>query len=235
MLPTRVCRHGDWSRQIERGKILPKQVFLALPEQVQDAILLSAAKVVDEKGFRMTTLDDVAEAAGIKPETMEHYFESKNDLFASVLGRAIQYFNEVYIDIGAESVPFWNRVEKLFASSVTKVRPLGAYLSIYLNIGGSGLPELAQATFDRIEGRAALFFQNLVLAGVQEGVVRDDIDVAAMANHFQEVTRILISRRAHPLYRARSKAYFAEIHLTDDGDVQLVRRMIAFLKTVYGK
>ena len=212
---------------------MPKPVFLDLPSEVQDKILLAGAELLGEKGLRVATLEDVARRAQLSLEALSHYFDGIPDLIASVLGRGIQYFNQTYIEVGEEKMPFWQRVERLFNLAAERGARFGPYLNVYFNIGGSGIPELITATFDRFEKRAALFFQNLVLSGLREGALREDSDAARIAYHLQDVTRLLMSRRAHPLYRARSEAYFFEVPFDDRGDRILRQRMLAYLQVLY--
>lgn len=212
---------------------MPTKVFLSLPDEVQDKILLAAAEVLHQKGLRMTTFQDVAEHAQLNQETAERYFNGINGLVASVLGRGLQYFNQAYIQIGETKAPFWARLRLLLRIAAERGNRFGIYLNLYLNIGGAGLPDLAKATFDRFEGRAALFFQNFILSGIQEGALRDDLDAVSVALHFQDVTRLAMSRRAHPIYAARSEAYFKDIPLDDKGDALLIERLVEYLQTLY--
>lgn len=48
-------------------------------------LLEIAASVIQKQGIKKTTLDDIAEAAGMASTSMYYYFPSKNDLIHSVL------------------------------------------------------------------------------------------------------------------------------------------------------
>jgi AcrR family transcriptional regulator len=212
---------------------LPKDVFLNLPDVAQDKILLAAAEAFVDKGLRNTTINDVAERLHVEVKVLDRYFDGIRDILAAVLGRAIQHFNAAYIEVGKLPRPFWERVEHLFDFATTRGIRYQAFFNTYLNVGASGLHEMAQATFDRFEGRAALFFQNLILSGVQEGALRDDLDVAYMSMQFQLCTRMMIGRRFHPLFRARSMAYFPETPMDDEGDRRFTKRSVTYLKSLF--
>jgi len=49
---------------------------------VRDAIWDAATELFTEKGFNETTVDDIADAAGVSRRSFFRYFESKNDLMA---------------------------------------------------------------------------------------------------------------------------------------------------------
>lgn len=214
-------------------RIVPKDIFFQLPEVAQDKILMAAAETLRDHGLRYATLKDVAERLNIGAEMVERYFDDEKDLIAAVLGRAIQYFSQTYIEVGKMDRPFWDRVEYLLDVATRRGFQYQAFFEVYKSLSASGLADLTQATFDRFEGRAALFFQNLVLSGVQEGALRDDVDVSTMALHFQLFTRFLLARRYHPMFKARSKNYYPEIPMDDDGDRRLIKRLLISLKWLY--
>lgn len=58
--------------------------------QTREAILLAAATTFAQKGFRGTTMSDIAKAAGYTPPTLYSYFKSKSEIFSAL--------NEMLID-----------------------------------------------------------------------------------------------------------------------------------------
>ncbi len=214
---------------------MPKEIFLNLPDVAQDKILLVAAEAFVEKGLRYTTVEDIGQALNVQVDVLGRYFDDVRDILAAVLGRAIQHFNTAYIKVGKLQKPFWERMEVLMNFAADRGYHYRAFFTTYMHVASSGMHDMAQATFDRFEGRAALFFQNLILSGVQEGALRDDIDVSYMAMHFQIATRMIIGRRYHPEFHARSMAYFPEITFDDDGDQRFVQRTMIHLKSLYSR
>jgi len=213
---------------------VPKEVFLNLPGVAQDKILFAAAEIFVENGIRDATLEQVATRLNVQSEVLGRYFDGMRDVLAAVLGRTIQLFNQAYIEVGKMQKPFWQRLERLFALAAERGYRYRTFFHVYQNMGAVGMDDMAQATFDRFEGRAALFFQNLTLSGVQEGELRDDVDVAHMSMHFHTLTRMMIARRHMPLFHARSMAYFPEVPFDEEGDARFARRTLMSLRTLYG-
>jgi AcrR family transcriptional regulator len=58
-------------------------------EQRQSEILDSAFKLFAKKGFGATTIDDIAEQAGVAKGLVLFHFKSKEDVFQAVVRRAI--------------------------------------------------------------------------------------------------------------------------------------------------
>ncbi len=62
-------------------------------EQRRQLILLAAKKVVGNKGFRKTTVEDIAHEAEVSPGTIYIYFKNKEELYSSLALRVLQYLN----------------------------------------------------------------------------------------------------------------------------------------------
>jgi AcrR family transcriptional regulator len=56
----------------------------------REQLLAAATRAFARAGFAATSLDDIAEEAGISRVLLYRHFESKTDLYRAVLGRAVQ-------------------------------------------------------------------------------------------------------------------------------------------------
>jgi len=63
--------------------------FLRRPEARPEELVQAALAVFGERGFRQTTLTEVAERAGVSKGTVYLYFESKDDLFRAVVTQRV--------------------------------------------------------------------------------------------------------------------------------------------------
>src|SRR5579864_5255824 len=61
-------------------------------------ILAAALEVFSRQGFAGTTLDDITAAANLSKGAIYWYFESKADLFATLLGERASIFSEILED-----------------------------------------------------------------------------------------------------------------------------------------
>jgi AcrR family transcriptional regulator len=68
-------------------------------EKRRQVIMSAAGKILSEKGFEKSTMEDIANEAELSPGTLYLYFKSKNDLFASLTIRVLQYLNKKLEDI----------------------------------------------------------------------------------------------------------------------------------------
>jgi AcrR family transcriptional regulator len=62
-------------------------------ERRRQQIIVAAKKVFSEKGFNKATMDDIAGQAELSPGTLYLYFKNKEELYASLSLRILQYLH----------------------------------------------------------------------------------------------------------------------------------------------
>ena len=62
-------------------------------ERRKQQIIVAAKKVFSEKGFNKATMDDIAGEAELSPGTLYLYFKNKEELYASLSLRILQYLH----------------------------------------------------------------------------------------------------------------------------------------------
>ena len=68
-------------------------------EQIMDA----AKKIFSVKGFRGTTMEDIAEEAELSPGSLYYYFKSKEDLYASLNIKILTLFSQKLAELYSDS------------------------------------------------------------------------------------------------------------------------------------
>ncbi|UCF93207.1 MAG: TetR/AcrR family transcriptional regulator [Desulfobacterales bacterium] len=62
-------------------------------ERRRQQIIVAAKKIFSEKGFTKSTMEDIAQEAELSPGTLYLYFKNKDELYASLSLRILQYLN----------------------------------------------------------------------------------------------------------------------------------------------
>jgi AcrR family transcriptional regulator len=84
-------------------------------------LLTVAAQAFARKGYQGTTLQDVAQSAGLLAGSMYHYFRSKQDLFVEVHQEGFRQLNEA-VDRALEGVDDpWQRLEAAFTAHLERL------------------------------------------------------------------------------------------------------------------
>jgi AcrR family transcriptional regulator len=164
-------------------------------------ILAAALELFVEKGFAATRLEDVAQRAGVSKGTVYLYFDSKEDLFKSVVRSGI--------------VRAIEEAEKLVAgfegSSAELLRRI--YAGWWENIGGTKLsgipklmiseaqnfPELARFYYEEVIQRGSKLFGRAIRRGIDSGEFRPvDVDYTVRAMVSPLVMRAILEHSFLP-------------------------------------
>jgi len=76
-----------------------------IQREKREVILDAALQVFSENGFRGATLDQVATVAGLSKPNMLYYFNSKEDIYHTLLGRLLETWLEPLKKISADGNP----------------------------------------------------------------------------------------------------------------------------------
>ena len=80
-------------------------------ERRRQQIIVAAKRVFSERGFSKTTMEDIAREAELSPGTLYLYFKNKDELYASLSLRILQYMNIRLEDVKKEKDS--NREQKI--------------------------------------------------------------------------------------------------------------------------
>ena len=72
-------------------------------ERRRQQIIVAAKRVFSERGFSKTTMEDIAREAELSPGTLYLYFKNKDELYASLSLRILQYMNIRLEDVKKEN------------------------------------------------------------------------------------------------------------------------------------
>lgn len=155
------------------------------PEERPDEIAHAALTVICKRGYYESTLDDIAEAAGVTKGAVYHHFKSKEDLVVvavrSYLERSTGRLAEVVEssrEAGAEE-----KVRRILLAGVELwTSPnFGAVLALALGGVGKAVPRLRRSFLEHGPLRAWSVLAEAIQEGQASGQFRRDVDAAAVA------------------------------------------------------
>ena len=93
----------------------------ALSQEMEDKILLSATKIFVMKGKAGTSMQDIADEAGINRTLLNYYFRSKDNLFEQVFTKTFSQFLPSIINTLTSDIPVKTRIENLIDYYITRL------------------------------------------------------------------------------------------------------------------
>jgi AcrR family transcriptional regulator len=152
----------------------------------RDELVRVAAMLFKDKGYKATTLNDIAKSANLDRASVYYYIGSKDEFFQEVIKSSVdKNIAEVERLLRMRSLNPVEKLEKLFELLMTSYDECYPYMYVYIQEqmhivaeeGTTWAQDMAQQTH-RFE-KAAL---NLITQGVAAGLLRDDVVPILAAN-----------------------------------------------------
>ncbi len=175
---------------------MPKGFPLSAEDQNQrrHAVFAASVSLFLEKGFRETSMQEIARAAGMGTSTLYDYFKSKDEILISFVEDAIYDLTVLVKEIAAQDLPATEKLHQVLHAHVQYLvenREFYAKLTYEvqrLNLDGQQRIQIARHTYqDLICG--------LIEEAVRQGAFRPVNSLLA--------TRILLSLLAPAVYTTR--------------------------------
>jgi AcrR family transcriptional regulator len=168
--------------------------------ETQD-LIAAAARVFERRGYAEATLDDVAAEAGVSKPTVYQYVSSKQRLLEIIVEQAIYPLREGIDQIVQSTASTGDKLEAYVRLHVNAAARYQAYYLVLMadqhQLSPQGLRNY-QSWARQVNHSAA----QLLRQGVDEGLVRPDIDIPIAVNLLNSALTS-IARWYHPTDRLR--------------------------------
>lgn len=149
--------------------------FLALPREKQNAILDAGLKAFGKMGYRKTSVNDIALAAGVSKAMLFHYFGSKKNMYLYLLSFAYETFTHaLQTNRGITAPDFFDRI---LASMKIKLGVLKQHPSIFqflFSVYTETDPDV-QAELKEFLKQSLSFRDELVFTELDRGKFKDTV------------------------------------------------------------
>jgi AcrR family transcriptional regulator len=151
----------------------------------RQAILDAAAKTFGRLGFHEAKMADIAAEAGVAAGTLYNYFDSKDEIFASMLQQAQERFIEMIQAVSEDEPDPLQRVLAFLQTSYAFLEEGGPLFAIYLRQGGLAewSRQRLQESDDRLFKHYTALLEETFAEAIDAGLLREDVsppDLAAM-------------------------------------------------------
>jgi TetR/AcrR family transcriptional regulator len=140
------------------------------PEQRRRQLVIEAMKAFGSRGFERASLDAVAEAAGVRKQTLLYYFPSKEDLFEACVDELVSQLSDALEKALVGPQEGWDRVESIIRT-VFDLAERMPEVPLFAREGPRHSPDVVRRVADRLEPlkkRALKFLER----GMDEGLFR---------------------------------------------------------------
>jgi TetR/AcrR family transcriptional regulator, cholesterol catabolism regulator len=144
----------------------------------RDELLKIAAQLFAERGFRNTTVRDIADAAGILSGSLYHHFDSKESMVDEILQTFQSQLFAAYDEVLASGLSPRQKIEAAVRLSFEAIDEHHHEVAIFQNEADwlSGLGERFAYLADR-NAQSRQVWLTLLTDGVASGALKPDVDI----------------------------------------------------------
>jgi AcrR family transcriptional regulator len=144
----------------------------ARAQAVRDQILRTAADLFRERGYRATTLDEIAGRLRMSKASVYRYFRAKEELLAAISRETIEAFTrELDAVLRADLAPE-EKLRRVVRNHVRAVIANRSFLTVFFSEEANLPPRLARAVAAQKDGYDK-GVEGILRAGARRGVFRD--------------------------------------------------------------
>lgn len=141
-------------------------------QAVRGQILRTAADLFRERGYRATTLDDIASRLGMSKASLYTYFRAKEEMLAAISRQTIETFTrELGLVLAADLGPE-DKLRRVVRDHVRFVIANRSFLTVFFSEEANLPPRSARALAAR-KDRYDKGVESIVTEGMRRGVFRD--------------------------------------------------------------
>ncbi len=143
----------------------------------RDELLAIAARLFAEKGFKNTTVRDIADAAGILSGSLYHHFDSKESMVDEILSTFQTGLFAAYDDVLASDADARTKIERAVRLSFAAIDQHPDEVAIFQNEADylGTFPRFAYLAERNAQSRNV--WMTLLTEGVETGALKSDLDI----------------------------------------------------------
>lgn len=165
------------------------KVTQAYKEEKRAVILEGALHCFIEKGFQVTTIDDIVRHLGMSKGAIYSYFPSKEEMYIQMaddkMNAMVENSSEHFKNLPSAADQIRYMFDRFRRQSLDELRKWLAFHLEFM-LYAARQPELTER-WNQYASKALLFMQEIMEGGIKTGEFRSDLDIAAASRLFWSV------------------------------------------------
>jgi AcrR family transcriptional regulator len=158
----------------------------------RDELLGIAARLFAERGFKNTTVRDIADAAGILSGSLYHHFDSKESIVDELLDTFQTELWKTYDAIEASDLTPRGKLEAVVRASFEAIDHHHSEVAIFQNDAAYLTTFERFAYLDERNNKFRALWTGLLEAGVKSGELRSDLDVELVYRFLRDTVWVAV-------------------------------------------
>lgn len=204
-----------------------KSTFDNIPREKRERILSVATAEFAEKGFENANINRIAKNADVSVGSLYKYFDTKRDLFLTVVSCGVEKLKSVLYDVADTNEDILLKLRDVLYEIIKTSRRHRELIRLYNGITRETDAELLQNISLELESVSASLYTEMIQKGQQTGEIRKDIDPAMGAFLLDNLLVTMQFTYACDYYEERFRVFTKDIpEISDDFVVEQVLKFV---------
>lgn len=204
-----------------------KPTFDNIPPDKRRRIIETATAEFAKRGYHDASISAIASKAGISVGSIYKYFDSKQDLFLTIIAHSIDRMERLLTTLAVADEDVIIKVEKILREIINASREESVLIKLYNSMTTVNDKTLARQFAVEMEALTAKIYTEAIKEGQKNGEIREDIDPAVAAFLIDNLFMTLQFSYAGDYYEERFKLYCGEdAHSRDEFIIEQVLKFI---------
>ncbi|HZK21708.1 MAG TPA: TetR/AcrR family transcriptional regulator [Oscillospiraceae bacterium] len=208
-----------------------KPTFDNIPKEKRDRILAVATSEFANNGFENTSIYTIAKKAKISVGSLYKYFDSKDNIFITVVQMGLYKLEGLLTEIYAKDEDVIIKVERIIRELIYFSRKNPDLIKLYAVVTASKSSPLLVSVAQEMEAISADIYIKAIVEGQKTGDVREGIDPAFFAFMLDNIFMSLQFSYACDYYKKRYAIYDGNGKF--DSDEFVVEQTLKFIKAAF--
>ena len=200
-----------------------------MPKEKRQRIIETATQEFARKGYHDSSVSAIASKSGISVGAIYKYFDSKLDLFLTIVAHNISRMEELLTGLAAADEDVIIKVEKILREIINFSRENGILINLYNSMTAVNDKKLASQFAKEMEQLTAEIYIRAIVEGQANGEIRKDIDPKVAAFLIDDLFMSLQFSFANDYYIQRLRLYCGDD--ATDKDEFIIAEVLKFVKS----
>ncbi len=212
---------------MDRKRFRSPGAFAGTSAERQESILNAAIHEFASKGFNGANINVIARRADVSIGSMYSYFESKEELFLTVMAYCLRTLYDALSSIhvtGGVVAAFEDMLRMARAVSIRRPE----VTQIYLDCSSQSLVALSGRLSSEAESVTVKLYKDILANDKATGRVRADLDIDSTAFMLDNLVMMYQFSFASDYFSERKKLFFGALDVSDSDET--IREMVDFVR-----
>lgn len=195
-------------------------IFDRINPDKKKKILDTATSEFAALGYNSANINIIAEKAGVSVGSLYKYFNTKEDLYLTVVGRGINTLENVLSEVFNIEGSLVDKIERILEVIQEHSRNNPDILNVYNGMTSQGNPDLARKLSMEMESVSAKYYRAVISDAKESNHIPEDVDEGIMALCLDNLFLSLQFSYGTVYYGERMKIYVGDDVLERDADIR---------------